>query len=75
MHLIRAREIRLLWDGDKVCAMADDADESFADYGEDGPVALADLLARIRSEKTTLWCRGSEEWRDFSLRIFANPRH
>jgi hypothetical protein len=56
MRMIRAREIRLVWDGDKVCALAGlDLQEGVAGFGDDVPEALIDLANRIRSEDTTIW--------------------
>jgi len=56
LRLIRTREIRLLWDGDKICALAgSDLQEGVSGFGDDVPEALEDLVNRIRSEETTLW--------------------
>lgn len=56
LRLIRTREIRLTWDGDKICALAgNDLPEGVSGFGDDVPEALADLVNRIRSEETTIW--------------------
>jgi hypothetical protein len=56
LRLIRPREIRLLWDGDKICALAGaDLQEGVGGYGDNVPEALTDLVNRIRSEETTIW--------------------
>jgi hypothetical protein len=56
LRLIRAREIKLMWDGDKICALAGiDLQEGVGGYGDNVPDAPADLVDRIRSEDTTIW--------------------
>ena len=56
LRLIRAREIRLMWDRDKIRAMAGpNLQEGVGGFGDDVPAALADLVQRIRSEDTTIW--------------------
>jgi hypothetical protein len=56
MRVIRTGEIRLLWDGNKICALAgSDLQEGVAGFGDDVPEALIDLANRIRSEETTIW--------------------
>jgi hypothetical protein len=45
LRLIRAREIKLMWDGDKVCALAGiDLQEGVGGYGDNVPEALAELV-------------------------------
>jgi hypothetical protein len=56
LRIIRVREIRLMWDGNKVCALAgSDLQEGVSDFGDDVPEALIDLVNRTRSEETTIW--------------------
>jgi hypothetical protein len=56
LRLIRAREIRLLWDGNKICALAgEDLQAGVGGFGDDVPAALIDLANRIRREETTIW--------------------
>jgi hypothetical protein len=56
VRLIRTREIRLLWDGDKVCALAGlDLQQGVSGFGDDAVEALTDLVNRIKSEETTIW--------------------
>lgn len=56
MRLIRTREIGLMWDGDKICALAgDDLQEGIGGFGEDVPSALIDLANRICNEEATVW--------------------
>ena len=56
MRMIRTREIRLMWDGNKICALAgSDLQEGVAGFGDDVPEALSDLANRVRGEETTIW--------------------
>jgi hypothetical protein len=57
MRLIRTREIQLLWDGDRICALAGpDLQEGAAGFGETVPEALADLVKTIQADSdTTIW--------------------
>jgi hypothetical protein len=55
-RLIRTREIKLTWDGDKVCALAGiDLQAGVGGFGNDAAEALADLVHNLRSEDTTIW--------------------
>jgi hypothetical protein len=56
LRMIRAREIRLMWEGHEIFALAGpDLQEGVAGFGHDVPEALTDLVSRIRSEETTIW--------------------
>jgi hypothetical protein len=55
LRMIRTREIRLMWDGNKICALAgDDLQAGVGGFGDDVPEALIDLANRIRGEETTI---------------------
>lgn len=55
-RLIRAREIRLMWDGNRICALAgSDLQERIGGFGDDVPSALMDLANEIRSKEATIW--------------------
>ncbi len=56
MELIRTRSIRLMWDGDKVCALVGpDLQEGIAGFGDSAIEALEDLLQNIKHEEITIW--------------------
>ena len=56
MHLLRASEIKLLWSGDKLCALAGpDLEDGLAGFGTNATEALADLVKKLRAKNTTLW--------------------
>jgi hypothetical protein len=56
LRMIRTREIKLMWDGNKIRALAgSDLQEGVAGFGDDVPEALVDLVDGIRSEETTIW--------------------
>jgi hypothetical protein len=56
MRMIRTREIRLVWDGNKICALSgSDLQEGVSGFGDDVPEALIDLANRIQREETTIW--------------------
>jgi hypothetical protein len=56
LRMIRTREIKLMWDGNKICALAgSDLQEGVGGFGDDVPEALIDLANRIRSEETRIW--------------------
>jgi hypothetical protein len=57
MRLIRTREIQLLWDDDKICALAGpDLQEDVPGFGETVPEALADLVKTIQADgDTSIW--------------------
>lgn len=66
VKLIRARFIRLLWDGNKICALVgDDLQSGVAGFGDDVSEALLDLVNKIRVEQITVWVsRPAKQFRE-----------
>lgn len=56
MKLIRAQQIRLMWEGDKICALVGtDLQDGVGGFGDTVPEALADLINGLKSEDVTIW--------------------
>jgi len=57
MRLIRAREIKLMWDGNQICALiGPDLHVGVGGFGDDVPDALLDLVGTIQADDdTTVW--------------------